>query len=84
MCFSPRLLTGVRVGVNHYLNTARQTDYGSNASDAIGVPGVNVSAFTSGLILHQYSGYSSPLVGYSASIPWDRGESNIDAANNWN
>jgi hypothetical protein len=22
-------------------------------------------------------------LGYSASIPWDRGESNIDAANNW-
>jgi Carboxypeptidase regulatory-like domain len=81
--FSPRLLTDVRVGVNHYRNTARQTDYGTNASDAIGIPGVNVSAFTSGLTSINIPGYSSPLVGYSASIPWDRGESNIDAANNW-
>ena len=81
--FSPRLLTNVRVGVNHYRNTARQTDYGTSASDAIGIPGVNVSAFTSGLSSINIPGYSSPLVGYSASIPWDRGESNIDAANNW-
>lgn len=81
--FSPRLLTNVRVGVNHYRNTAQQTDYGTNASDAIGIPGVNVSAFTSGLSSINIPGYSSPLVGYSASIPWDRGESNIDAANNW-
>ncbi|MGA9717988.1 MAG: TonB-dependent receptor, partial [Acidobacteriaceae bacterium] len=89
--FSPRLLTGVRVGVNHYRNTARQTDYGTDASTAIGIPGVNVSAFTSGLAGISIPGYAgasltgaSPLVGYSASIPWDRGESNIDAANYWN
>jgi hypothetical protein len=82
--FSPRLLTSVRVGVNHYRNTAQQSDYGTDASTAIGIPGVNVSAFTSGLVGITINGYSSPLVGYSASIPWDRGESNIDAANNWN
>jgi TonB dependent receptor len=80
----------VRVGVNHYRNNARQTDYGTDASTAIGIPGVNVSAFTSGLAGISVPGYAnatltgaSPLVGYSASIPWDRGESNIDAANNW-
>ncbi len=82
--FSPRLLTSVRLGVNHYRNTARQTDYGTTASDQIGIPGVNVSAFTSGLASINIPGYSSPLLGYSASIPWDRGESNIDAANSWN
>jgi hypothetical protein len=88
--FSLRLLTAVRVGVNHYRNNARQTDYGTNASDAIGIPGVNVSPFTSGLAGISIPGYagatttaSNPLVGYSASIPWDRGESNIDAANSW-
>jgi hypothetical protein len=89
--FSPRLVTAVRVGVNHYRNTARQTDYGTEASTAVGIPGVNVSPFTSGLAGISIPGYAgasltgvSPLVGYSASIPWDRGESNIDAANNWN
>jgi hypothetical protein len=89
--FSPRLLTSVRVGVNHYRNNARQSDYGTDASTAIGIPGVNVNAYTSGLAAVSVPGYAgatltgtSPLVGYSASIPWDRGESNIDAANNWN
>jgi Carboxypeptidase regulatory-like domain len=89
--FSPRLLTGVRVGVNHYRNIAQQTDYGTDASTAIGIPGVNVSPFTSGLAGISIPGYggatltgANPLVGYSASIPWSRGESNIDAANNWN
>ena len=89
--FSPRLLTSVRVGVNHYRNNTRQSDYGTDASTAIGIPGVNVSAFTSGLAGISIPGYAnatltstSPIVGYSASIPWDRGESNIDAANSWN
>ncbi len=90
--FSPRVLTSVRFGVNHYRNNTRQSDYGTNASDLVGIPGVNVSSFTSGLasVLIPGFGVASsspsnvvPLVGYSASIPWNRGESNIDAANNW-
>jgi hypothetical protein len=89
--FSPRLLTSVRVGVNHYRNQAHQSDYGTTASNAIGIPGVNLNAFTSGLATISIPGFAgassgtvNPLVGYSASIPWDRGESNIDAANSWN
>ena len=27
--------------------------------------------------------FSSPIIGYSASLPWLRAESNIDTANNW-
>jgi len=27
--------------------------------------------------------FSGPLIGYSASVPWIRGESNIDFVNNW-
>ncbi len=81
--FSPKLFTDVRVGVDHYRNSLRQTDYGTNASTAAGIPGVNVSPFTSGLSQITVNGYSAPLVGYSASFPWDRGETNISAANNW-
>ena len=29
------------------------------------------------------NGYSSPLIGYSASLPWDRAEANIDVVNSW-
>ncbi len=81
--FSPTLFTDVRVGVNHYRNSVRQSDYGTDASTAVGIPGVNVSPFTSGLANVTINTYSGPIVGYSGSYPWDRGESNIDFANNW-
>jgi hypothetical protein len=29
------------------------------------------------------TGQDNPLIGYSASVPWIRGESNIDVVNNW-
>ncbi len=82
--FSPALFTDLRVGINHYRNSVRQSDYGTDASTNAGIPGVNVNAFTSGLAgITINGGYSAPLVGYSPSYPWDRGETNIDVANNW-
>src|SRR6266851_2426952 len=85
--FSPSLIAETRVGVSHYRNVARNSDYGSKASDALGITGVNLDAFTSGLtsidMLQSQSGFSSPMIGYSASLPWDRGESNINAVTNW-
>jgi len=81
--FSPRLFTEIRAGVNHYRNSLQQTDYGTTASQDAGIPGINVSPFTSGLASVTINTYSGPLVGYSPSFPWDRGESNIDLANNW-
>ncbi|MEO6966731.1 MAG: carboxypeptidase-like regulatory domain-containing protein [Acidobacteriaceae bacterium] len=80
---SPTLFTEIRAGVDHYRNTAQQADYGTDASTAIGVPGVNISPFNSGLVGIDIAGFSSPIVGYSASIPWVRAESNIDFTNNW-
>ncbi len=47
-----------------------------------GIPGVNISQFTSGqvgIIMGDFS--SNPLIGYSASLPWIRGETNIDIVN---
>ncbi|WP_348267915.1 carboxypeptidase regulatory-like domain-containing protein [Edaphobacter sp. DSM 109919] len=81
--FSPALLAELRLGLNHYRNTARNLDYGTSASAAVGIPGVNVDAATSGLASIDIGGYSSPIVGTSASYPWDRGETNIDVVNNW-
>ena len=81
--FSPTFLSEIRLGLNHYRNVTFPTDYGTNASAAIGIPGVNVDAFTSGLIALDIGGYSSPLVGTGGSYPWVRGETNIDLVNNW-
>jgi hypothetical protein len=80
---SPTLLTEVRIGVAHYHNDATQSDYGKNDSTSIGIPGVNLGPFTSGFVGITINGYSSPLFGYSASLPWDRAEANIDMVNSW-
>ena len=80
---SPTLLTEVRVGVAHYHNEAFQSDYGKNDSTNVGIPGVNLGPFTSGMVGITINGYSSPLIGYSASLPWDRAEANIDIVNSW-
>ena len=80
--FSPTLVTQLRAGVNHYKNVVRQSDYGTNASAAVGIPGVNVSPFTSGLATVNISGYSGTVVGFNNSYPWDRGETNIDVSDN--
>ena len=82
--FSPSLIAETRVGVSHYRNIARNSDYGSKASDALGITGANLDAFTSGMTaIDVQGGFSSPMIGYSASLPWDRGETNINAVTNW-
>jgi hypothetical protein len=84
--FSPTFLTEVRVGVAHLGNSAQPIDYGSTDATTIGVPGVNISdqPFTSGQVAVTLDGgFSNPLIGYSASVPWIRAESNIDVVNNW-
>ena len=84
--FSPTFLTEVRVGVAHLRNTALPLDYGTDDATTIGVPGVNIDGqpFTSGQVgITINGGFSNPLIGYSASVPWIRAESNIDAVNTW-
>jgi hypothetical protein len=82
--FSSTLLTEARIGVAHYGNSALPTDYGSNDATTIGIPGVNISQFTSGQVgIFMTDFNSNPLVGYSASLPWVRGETNVDLVNHW-
>ncbi len=82
--FSSTWLTEARLGVAHYGNSALPSDYGSSDSTTIGIPGVNISQFTSGMVAITMSDFNSnPLIGYSASLPWIRGETNVDAVNHW-
>ncbi len=81
--FSPTLISEFRLGVNRYRNDAQQVDYGTNASEAIGIPGVNLDAWTSGLVNIDITGFSNPVVGYSASLPWIRSETNFNFVNTW-
>jgi Carboxypeptidase regulatory-like domain/TonB dependent receptor len=87
--FSPAFITELRAGISHYRNIAHQTDYGTNAAAQLGIQGANLdNAFTSGIVSIDVQGGfgangSSLMVGYSASQPWDRGETNINLVNIW-
>jgi hypothetical protein len=82
--FSPTLISEFRVGVAHYHSDALNSDYGTAASTAVGIPGVNIDDWTSGLASIQLNGaFSNPLVGYVNSMPWHRAEANISAVNSW-
>jgi hypothetical protein len=82
--FSPTLVANFRLGIAYYNNIAQNSDYGQNDSTAIGVPGVNISPFTSGFLSTSLGdGISSPMTGYSASLPWVRSEANVDFVNSW-
>ena len=80
---SPTLITELRVGFTRYRNDAQNSDINTKASDAIGIKGVNVSPSSGGLVGIDITGFSSPLVGYSASLPWVRFEQNWTVVNNW-
>jgi hypothetical protein len=58
---SPTLIAEVRFGVAYYHNDAQQSDYGKDDATAVGVPGVNISQFTSGMVGISIGGFSSPL-----------------------
>ena len=82
--FSPTLFTEARVGVAHLRNNAEPSNYGSNDATSLGIPGVNINQFSSGQVGISLGGaFSATMIGYSASVPWIRGESIIDFVNNW-
>jgi hypothetical protein len=85
--FSGTLLTEARIGVANYGNSALPTGYGTDYATQAGIPGVNISPFTSGqvgILMQDFTNSTStPFIGYSASLPWIRSETNIDGVNHW-
>lgn len=81
--FSPTLLAEFRAGVLRYRNDARNTDIDLRTADDLGISGVNVSAFTGGIPSVNINGFSNPMVGFSASLPWERAETNFNFVSNW-
>jgi hypothetical protein len=76
--WSPTLITEVRLGVMYYRNNAKNADSDLKTSQELGIPGVNVSDFTGGISNIIINGFSNPVVGYSPSLPWERGETNLN------
>ena len=85
--FSGTLLTEARIGVANYGNSAVPTGYGTDYATQTGIPGVNISQFTSGqvgIFMQDFTNSTTnPFIGYSASLPWIRAETNIDGVNHW-
>lgn len=78
--WSSSLVQEVRLGMSYYHNEARSEADGLNTAEEIGIRGVNLNRFSSGISTIDVSGYNSHLVGYSASLPWDRSERTWTAA----
>jgi hypothetical protein len=71
---SPSLLLDVRGGLNYYKNTTITTGNGLTTSTEAGIPGANLDAYTSGVSTIHVDNMGDPLLGFSASQPWDRSE----------
>jgi hypothetical protein len=81
--FNPSFITEFRLGFSRYRNDAQNQDTGTTTSADIGIPGVNLDEFTSGLAYIDIAGYSNPVVGFSPSLPWIRAETNVALVSNW-
>jgi hypothetical protein len=72
---NPSLILEWRAGYMKYHNEALSTGQGLDTSTEVGIPGANYDDFSSGIsrIVIQ-NGFTEPMVGFSPSLPWDRGE----------
>ena len=69
-----------RFGVSTYHNEALSAGTGLNTAADVGIPGANLDTYTSGMTTINLQGHSNPTVGFSASLPWNRGETTYTAA----
>ncbi|MBM3728641.1 MAG: TonB-dependent receptor [Acidobacteria bacterium] len=81
--FSSTFIGEFRVGAFRYRNEAYQADYGMKTADELGIPGINISQFTSGIPQIWINGFTASVLGYSQSLPWQRAETNFNYVTNW-
>lgn len=72
--FNPTLILEARYGLSWYRNVATTTADGLKTAEEVGIPGVNISDFTSGVTTINIGGFTTPTLGFVNSLPWDRGE----------
>jgi hypothetical protein len=72
--WSNTLVQEIRGGVSYYHNEATTDAGGAKTSDEIGIRGANINDFSAGITSVFISGFSDPVIGFSASLPWDRSE----------
>ncbi len=82
--FSPTLVSEVRAGIMRIRNDAYNADYGLQTGKELGIPNANIDDWSSGIPYINIDGYSNPVVGYVASLPWLRAQTNFNIVNIWN
>ena len=81
---SPTLVTEFRFGIVRNHNEATNIDTGLTTSKDIGIPGVNLDSWSSGLTEIRFDAqYTNPMLGFSNSLPWVRSVTNFNIVNNW-
>jgi hypothetical protein len=72
--FSATTVLDLRGGLNYYHNVTLTEGDGLTTSTDLGIPGANLDRYTSGISQIGIGGYGDPVLGFSASQPWDRSE----------
>lgn len=78
--FSAATVMDVRGGLNYYKNVTTTQGDGLTTSKDVGIPGANIDEFTSGVSTITIGGLTGPVLGFSASQPWDRWEKTWNVA----
>jgi hypothetical protein len=80
--FASKLLSEARIGLSRYDNLAYPTGYGKTLAQEAGIPGANISTFTSGISIISGEGFSDPMIGGCNNCPWTRAGTLIQAVEN--
>jgi outer membrane receptor protein involved in Fe transport len=67
----------LRGGLSYYHNEALAAGAGQKTAQEMGIPGANIDEWTSGMTQLDITGFSNPVVGFAASLPWDRSERTV-------
>jgi len=81
--FSPTFIWEGRFGIVRNRNDAINADAGLKTSEEIGIPGVKIDEWTSGLTEIRINGFDRPVVGFSPSLPWARSVTFFGIVNNF-
>jgi len=79
----PTFVWESRFGIVRNRNDALNVDHGKKTSEEIGIRGVNLDDWTSGLTEIRVNGYSRPVIGFSPSLPWARSVTSFGFVNNF-
>ena len=79
--WSSTLVMEARGGMNYFHNEALSGGDGLQTAQEVGIRGANIDDWSSGMTsIDIGNNMSSPLVGFAASLPWDRSERTVQFA----